>query len=875
MPQNRPKPSDWLAQQPRQSPSDFLASDEGKNPAPTAPPALPPHVLPNSERAVNAFNAQNPPANPAVRVAGEGLLGAASGVGIPETQHPIMDAVTGLYRTLTAPPQPGWETGVQKTGFLPAVRLGLGAVKGAYENVKEGLPEAVSGLSNAFADYKMGEPMTEDLARGVHGTAKTAATLLPLRELVGPPAVEAAKAVDQGARNVVRDVSGAGPKVLAKQTGEVATKTADVAADNAKAATEHGAANEAKLREARDAAASDATERLAKQTASDVNWEEGTKAKMRKYLTDVADNEKAHGETSKQIQAENEANKAGVARRGQLEEQLTQHRAEFQNRLRATRDAEEAAAKEQYPDITGNGEPPEADAVKVGQDVQAAAAEKLKGSGSMPGPIARIISDYTPAEGDGGGVMHEDELHGPGSPLYEDLKAQGKLQPGEEATPGQTPQKATVDMLHGQYSELGRALYDAYRTGAQGDVIAAIAASRDAIGGHLRELYKNAGQLPAFNKAQQNYARVMSRYYDRTSPIAKLLNDTTSTAGFDPARAQTGEAPRTAIAERLLKNPENVKIIQRYLKDTPGAPLDILDDITRKTAERDTLPKKFTAKQIPVKKDIAVPDLPLREELAQPEKSTIPRGGLTPPPEAKPNPAPFDRKTFIKDKIQQTAESFKRVSPWETAAAVGAGGLLLDKGVLPAMSALSYPVVRYGIGRMLEHPGFQDWAAREGVTPPPVGAGAQPGPATPFQPPPGAPPSAGGVPPGTPPPPPGAPPSVPPSLAQRGLEAIRQGQAAGKKALGDFADTFKYPESHNAQGWLESGGVKIPQPLTDAMHNELDTIWKEKGQAKLTKPEARSVQTVLDSWGKGTFDSDDAINRIRGTLGLKARRGWE
>lgn len=898
-PGDRPKPSDWLTQQ---SPSDFLASPEGQNPSPAAPAGPTPdqlrqgaHAQDASNAAVTAFGKINPPPNPALRVAGEGLMGAESGLGVPETQHPIWDFASGLYHTLTAPPTPGtWEERVAQMGHPEAVLVGRvvgGGARGIWNNLSQSIPDIYHGGGNAAVDLMQGAPATEDLAQFTHGAGQFMSTVLPLRELVGPPVAAAGRAASDTAARIVDTGVGAGPKAVSRasaaaagKAAEVATANtegaADVAAGNAKAAAEHPAANEAKLREARDNSAQAHAEALAKQTASDVNWEQGTKDTAAKYFSDYAENEQAHADLTKKIQDENAANKAAVARRGQLEEQLTQSRAQFQNELKATRDADEAAAGEKY------GERPEGerDAAQVGQDVQNAVAEKLKGSGAVPAVIQRIISDYTPAEAEGGGVMHDGELQGPGSPIYEQLKSEGALKPEEEATPGATPQKANADMLHGQYSELGRALYDSYRTGAQGDVTASIAAARDVIGGHLKELYKDAGRLPEFNEAQKNYARVMSRYYDRTSPIAKVLNDTSAQAGFDPARAQTGEAPRTSVAERVLKNPENIKVMQRYLRDVPGAPTDLMNDIVKKTAERDSLPKKFTAKQIPVKKEIPVPDLPLRPQVPQPTESPIPGGGLKPPPEPKTfepqaAPAPFDRQAFIKGKIQDAAEGFMRFSPWETAAAVGAGAELFKGHPELAAGAFAYPVARYSIGHAMESPAFQEWASRDrGLTPPPTTGGIPPGSPTPFSGPPQPPPvtrfNSGNGPIVTPPP--AAPIAGPPSLMQRGMDAIRQGAAAGKQFGRDFADTIEYPgnkPSVNSIHWLERNGVKIPNAttLSDGMLRELDSLWKEKGE-KITKPEARSAQTVLNTWSK---DPDAAINRLRATLGLTPRQGWE
>lgn len=738
----RPKPSAWLAQQ---SPSDFLSSSEGQNPAAIQPPpAIPPHVLPNSERAVNAFNAQNPQSGPAVRLPLEAAAGFGQGsLGIPETQHPIMDMATGLWRTLTAPPATGFEKAAATSfpGVAPALitgkRAALGMAKTAYENVfKEGGPESTQGFANAYVDYKNGEPMTEDLAHGVHGLAKVLGTVLPLRELVGPPVVEAATAVDQGARGVVRDVSGAGPKVLAKQAGNVAEATADVGADNAKAVAEHTAANQAKIREANDANAAAAVEHLQKQTASDVNWEGETTGKMRQYFNDVAENEQAHAENTKQIQEANAKGQADVAHRQQVETELKGDHSANINGVRKAAGEDLADAKSQYPDLTNGGEKemPAADEAQTLDQINGALGRTLKGSGNIPSSIRNVIADYTPAEGAEGGVMIDDELHGPGDPLFEQLKSEGKLRPEEMGTPGETPEKATADMLHGQMSEVMKEYM-----GASGDNRAALGAVGDVLRTQLRNLYKAEGRLPEFDAAQKNYAEVMKRYYDRSSPLSKLLNDRTSQAAFDPTGAGTGNVARPEVAERMLKAPGNAATVDRYLRDRHPDLADSFKATSAKMAERDALPKKFNPQQIPLKKEVPVPDLPLREELAA---AKVKQPNLAPPPEAKPAPAPFDRQAFIKDKIQQTAESFKRVSPWETAAAIGAGGALLEKGVLPAMSAFSYPVVRYGIGRMIEHPAFQEWAAREGVTPPPgappIGAGAQPGAPTPFTPPPGS-----------------------------------------------------------------------------------------------------------------------------------------
>lgn len=856
MPQNQTltDPLEWLKQQ------SEPAKPQGQQFGPFLPPPGTPgltEVQKRGDAAVAAMDKLQPhsrvplgsaerPVQSAVRGA---VLGGMEGLGIPLTQHPVRDFGAGLLNTLTAPPEAGtWEERVAKAApqlgpaAIPAVRMGKGVLDAAVNAVTGSIPEAYRGTKNYI---QSGDP--QQLERATHGGAQAAAVLAPLAELSKPPVVRLAAAADDAARSVVRHGVGAGEKAVARAEGAAAGEAADVAAKNAKAAAEHTADQAAKMREARDAAAQEHVAQLEKQTANDVNWEQGTREKVTQYMHDVAENEKAHADLTKQITEENAANKTAVERRAQIDQELTQHRSDLQNRLRQTADKAEADAKAMYPEIEGEG-----NAADIGAQVHAAATEKLKGSGPMPGPIQRIIADYTPIESEGGGVMEGDTLHGPGDPIYEDLKAKGQLRPEEEVgAPGQTPEKATVEMLHGQYSELGRAFYDAQRTGAPGDVVAAIAASRDVVGAALRDLYKQAGRLPEFNAAQQNYAKVMTRFYDRTSPIARMLNDTTQQAGFDPARAQTGAVARTSAAERVLKNPENVKILQRYLKDYEGAPLDVLDQILKMSGERDTLPKKFTAKQIPVKKSVAVPDVPLREQLAQPTETRIPRGGLTPPPEAKPVPGPLDRKAFIKGKIQQMAESFMKVSPWETGAAVSAGsGLFLHGEPAAAAGALSYPVLRYALGKGMESPRFQEWAARERVTPPPqLGMPGAQGAATPFE----------------------APPNIPGGVERRATP--RPGGApTPQNELVLRQTVLMMPSEAMMTGYLDRLGIKVdPTRLMaekngSTLYGELSNILEDLGQKPIDAKKLRSIKDVLEM---KNLDPFEAGTRIRERLGLK------
>jgi hypothetical protein len=463
-----------------------------------------------------------------------------------------------------------------------------------------------------------------------------------------------------------------------------------------------------------------------KQTASDVNWEQGTREKASRYFKDHAENEKAHADLTKQITEENAANKAAVQERDALTNQeIPEKQANSQRAVTELDDKTYEQVKANYPDI-GDAK---GDAAKIGEEVRAVVDDpvtgRLKGSGKVPSELARIISDYTPEEG--GGVMIDDELHGPGDPVYEDLKAKGKLTP-EEGGAGETPEQATADMLHGQYTELGKAM-----TKYSGDELSAVTAAREVIGKHLKNLYKEAGRLPEFNAAQDAYKQYMARFWDKSSPITELLNDRTASAAADPARANTGSTPRTGVIERILKNPTKVKTMLRYLKDydPDGALTAQIQETVDKMARRDSLPKKFTAKQIPVKKEIPVPDLPLREQLAQP--------GMKPPPE------PFDKQAFIKQKIREAAARVGASSGWEYR--LGGGALLgtaLGRPLEGAAIGLGEIALEKAAGRMMESPRFQEWAAREPGGPPQP-AGLPPGNATPFTPPPAAPSADGSV----------------------------------------------------------------------------------------------------------------------------------
>lgn len=129
-----------------------------------------------------------------LKKAGRGLvLGAASGAGIPESQHPVRDLAGGIYTTLASPPTTPLEQ-LLPPGVLQGKRVGemlLRAPGALYTGAKEGAGDIYQGVS------------TGDWERAGHGAGQFATSAIGAMEL-GRPLAKGAGKMAKAATNAMK-----------------------------------------------------------------------------------------------------------------------------------------------------------------------------------------------------------------------------------------------------------------------------------------------------------------------------------------------------------------------------------------------------------------------------------------------------------------------------------------------------------------------------------------------------------------------------------------------------------------------------------------------------------------------------------------------
>jgi hypothetical protein len=144
----------------------------------------------------------------------EAILGAFSGIGVPETQTPIRDLGRGLVKTFDLKPQGKDEMAAVSAGLpLPVYRLAKGMVQQAYGLSEEAL---------SSVDWKNFKLKPENLPRTAHGLAGL--TTMVASFLLGgkkaPEVVESAPAVAKAAVRspgmLAQEIAGAGVEPVAR-----------------------------------------------------------------------------------------------------------------------------------------------------------------------------------------------------------------------------------------------------------------------------------------------------------------------------------------------------------------------------------------------------------------------------------------------------------------------------------------------------------------------------------------------------------------------------------------------------------------------------------------------------------------------------------
>jgi len=790
------------------------------------------------------------------------------------------------------PPASYWEkAGVKRlraAGYLSKIGSAATSLPGegmALAAPFAPLPVMATGLTMAAKDLmtpqQPGESQADALQRHLTAWSGVAGSLA-----MAPEAAAQFKGVPETAAATLRRGFGANPTEIANAEGKAGEAAAGVAERNAAA----GAAGEQKNAQA-EADAQAAHNEATRQ------WEAETAQGMRDVADQRATQLAEHAGKTQTIREANAKLQEQVAQRTKLVEQTRTQAEDIGNSLQEFAQAAEQEARAMYPKVKGQIEDP----AGIAQSVESAAKAAMRESGPIPPEIQRIVDGYTPQETGGEDLG---DGHVEGYPLSEKMASQLKNVYGElgEAGAGDTRAEPTFDNLHSQYSALGKRGFEAERAG-DGYRAAAFFKARDVIGSYMRQLAKADGALDKFTAAQKNWQKLENTFFNTRSaahggsPIAEALGTA------DPI---TGKL-RPDYVLRVLQNPSKSRLVTEMLNRYGQAEgVQSVANLQKTLENIKALPKKV--KLTPEPTPPVVPDYVPKPApvLERPVPANVPT--LEAPPE------PFSRKAFIKGKVQQAATNAQKFSPWDLTGVAGVirhgGGRILENPKVQDWIATEPPqpgnVGAKGAATPFQQP----------PPPPPGGGSAHP---SGFQPPPptptGAAPTAGQ---GIPVVHEGRPGFVtgatldkegglwhlvnregeepvlakhedivwpkktstgskapgyqrageaPPTMRNRILNAVKKLKDTATGSQQDvMAEMNALQNGKHSDYLLGKLGVKH-QPLDAEMRSELETIFEEKPD--ISKPEARQIQTVMDSWSKGTFDATEAANRIRRALRLK------
>jgi hypothetical protein len=539
-----------------------------------------------------------------------------------------------------------------------------------------------------------------------------ALSLLPMIAGEIPGAGKQLEAVPNTVRGTTRRLVGASPGEVTEATGAAGEEAANIAERN-KAATE----------KAQLANQTDISKAQGKYNQALAEHEgEGSEAQQ-EYQKARAQWEQENAEGPQKVAEQRAAEEAKQKQKQQLLDEANAHATELGRQLNEHQQKIEQQVKESYPEVGG-----EADAADIADRMKAAAESAMKEHGAVPGPIQRIISRYTPAESETG-LEEGPGLH-PGdfsAEALDQMMEQGIFLPDEAAAlkgEGESAAKPNFANLHSQYSALGKLATRA----TDGYQRAAYLGAQDVLRKAMKELSDAEGPEVSkqFAESQGRFKQMARTFYNRTSPVAKAIAKYREVIGAlqdDPNAAATA-AP---FLRQILSEPKAFQYAKQLLGQFEGSPVEALDAMKHSLDQAKTLPKQarvipdYVPKPEPQPGEVGPP--PVHE---QPVPAHV--ADLTAPPE------PFNKNEFIKGKMTDKARQLQHLSAFELGApAFGTIGALEElasgrPGTALASFAggMAVPGLRYGVGRLLEHPGFQEWVSRE------PGAGLKPGSATPF-----------------------------------------------------------------------------------------------------------------------------------------------
>lgn len=421
--------------------------------------------------------------------------------------------------------------------------------QGLYQAFTTNPVDTVKGMASQIneADTAQAKEWQETagqpLGRRLGATALTALEKLPVMgtmveraeqggERMGSP--EALGAAMEGATTF------AAPELVGKGIAKIIPK----AAETARAVTGTGPRATADLiketKNANEASAAEAAENNAKQ-------EGDRKVDLKK-----------HFDRTKQAKEANVQAEAGPERKAALSRGVEQLDVKFKDDLIATEKDVRAQAGAKYDSVRkatqGQILPPAElqAAVRQAQGMIQGSSENIKMFNDI---LSKAPVDY---------VMSGGAKFGPGSPIYESVKATPEGLPNPSAP-------VNFSDLQGYYSELGEKLSSG---NLPGDVYLALKSLQESISGKMQQMADKAGVGPQLSEARSFYSQYMKAFRDHSSPLykARTATERGKAIGNLAGKDQTGIQALARYNPDLARRANTIRRYQAEAKTIPAKP---------------------------------------------------------------------------------------------------------------------------------------------------------------------------------------------------------------------------------------------------------------------------------------------------------------
>ena len=251
-----------------------------------------------------------------------------------------------------------------------------------------------------------------------------------------------------------------------------------------------------------------------------------------------------------------------------------------------------------------------------------------------------------------------------------------------------------IDDIRGYVTELQKKMYGGKFP--SGDIWKALEHVKNAGEAEIERVIKEKKptQLPVYNKLKSDWAQFMSDFYDSDGALRKLDKSVNSDARLNILKGAEGARVIDAMGRYARFNPdiESVGRLRSLMKQLSEMPS------TAKPPEAPTVPPR-PAK--PEMKDLPYPP--------SPEPTPVFKPPVKPTFEPK-ETTPFNREQFRRETFVRTVKKFKTFG-FDDKGAIMAALLEIFHGNLPL--ALSYPVVKRILGKIMDRQSIEDWVASE------------------------------------------------------------------------------------------------------------------------------------------------------------------